>query len=52
MDTSVLFRTGNKKITGGRGRDAPGRERGGRGKKGGRMRYGKRLERSSEREIE
>jgi hypothetical protein len=31
VDTSILHRTGNKTITGGRGRERPGRERGGGG---------------------
>jgi hypothetical protein len=42
VDASILHRRGNKIITGSRGRVGPGRERGGRGKRGDRIRYGKR----------
>jgi hypothetical protein len=35
VDASILHRTGNKIIAGGRGREGPGRERRGGGKKGG-----------------
>ena len=42
IDVSVLLRQGNKIITGGKGREGPGREREGRGIKGSRTRYGKR----------
>jgi hypothetical protein len=42
VDASVLLRRGNKMIMGGRGREGPGRERGGGGKKEGRMRCGRR----------
>ena len=37
MDASTLHRRRNKIITGGRGREKHGRERGGRGEKGGRI---------------
>jgi len=46
MDASVLLRKGNKIITGDRGREGPGWERGKR--EGGRIRYGKRQEKSPE----
>jgi hypothetical protein len=48
MDVSILLRQGNKIISGGRGKEEPGRERErGRGKKG-RIKYGKRQERCPE----
>ena len=40
-DASILLRSGNKIITGGRGRKGHGRERGGGGEKEGRVRYGR-----------
>ena len=48
MDASILHRRENKIITGDRGREEPGRDKGWGGEKGGRIRYGKRQERSTE----
>jgi hypothetical protein len=53
VNASVLLRRGNKIITGGRGSKGPGRERGREGKKGSRIRYGRRQGRNTEgQEIE
>jgi hypothetical protein len=53
VDASILHRRGNKIVTGGRGRDLGGREKRGRGKKGGRIKCEKGQERSIEgQEIE
>jgi hypothetical protein len=53
LDAPILCKSGNKIITEGRGREGPGRERGGGGNKGGKIRFGKRQERSTEgQEIE
>jgi len=54
VDASILYRRGNKNITGGRGREEPGREKEeGGNKRRGRIRYGKAQERSTEgQEIE
>jgi hypothetical protein len=41
VDASILHRRENKIITGGSGREESRRERGGEGKKGGRIRYGR-----------
>lgn len=40
VNASIQLRMGNKIITGGRGREGPGWERGGREEKGNRIRYG------------
>ena len=53
VNASVLLRKGNKIITGGRGREGSGRERGERGRSESRIRYRKRWERNSDgQEIE
>jgi hypothetical protein len=50
VDALILHRRGNKIITESRGREGPRREKlGGGGKEGGRIRYGKGQERSTER---
>ena len=41
MDASVLLRRGNKIIMEGKGKEKPGKERGGEGEKGSRMRCGR-----------
>ena len=46
-DASIPLRRGNKIITGGRGREGSGWERGGGRENGGRIRYGGRQEISS-----
>ena len=48
VDASILLRRGYKVIMGARDREEPGRERGEREKKWGRIRYGMRQERSPE----
>jgi hypothetical protein len=48
VDASILHKRRNKIITRGRGRTAPGRERKEGGKRGGRIRYWKGQERSTE----
>jgi hypothetical protein len=45
---SILHKRSNKVITGGRGRKGPGRERGGGGEKGDRIRYWKGQEKNTE----
>ena len=48
VDSSIPLRRRNKIITGGRGREEHGYKRGGGGKEGSRIRYGKRQERNPE----
>jgi hypothetical protein len=48
VGASILLRKGNKIIMGGKGREGSGSERGKESKKGGRIRFQKRQERSKE----